>query len=422
MDSVQGKSSPGYPWNVASSAGYSTNAQLLAAERLTVKKHTVATILALLKLLDCEADDPEVDEARSLIAGFVKVFIKKEPHPMRKAKEGRWRIICSVSIISQLVERVFFAKQNYAEIGDWGNLPAKPGMGHTDEGLDVLTANIEDLHKRLGALCPPDARGFDMSCKGWMHRAEARLRARAYGYDPRGIVGQLFQLWFNILSEAVFVFSDGVTAQLSHPSIQFSGRYCTSSGNTWMRLLMITLCKHLNYHLERAESLGYLAQDVCEAAHPGGSQENVRHDYVAICWQALGYLALEEWDCPKPTPVEGMAMGDDAIEAWRRYLCPIYEGMGFEMKSYSPIQPGDAVAFCSTVFQDGDLTPYPENPGKLYARLLAHPKLVPELIEQFGYDMRHHPELSKYTHHLALLISEGVVDVGAPRDVDAWLA
>jgi mRNA-degrading endonuclease RelE of RelBE toxin-antitoxin system len=65
----------------------------------------------------------------------VRVFVKNELHSTKKVRQGRYRLIMSISVVDQLVDRVFSTEQNSEEIRHWKHIPSKPGMGLDDEGL-----------------------------------------------------------------------------------------------------------------------------------------------------------------------------------------------------------------------------------------------------------------------------------------------
>jgi len=111
-------SSPGVPLAV-----FGKNEQVLTSHGELVCRAVIARI-HLLASQDVPEDSYEIVEKR--MADPVRFFVKNEPHPMRKLINKRFRLIGSVSLVDQNVERLLFTEQNKAEIADYINTPSMP--------------------------------------------------------------------------------------------------------------------------------------------------------------------------------------------------------------------------------------------------------------------------------------------------------
>lgn len=222
-ESLDPKSSPGYPLMRLAK----TNGDLLKVAKATV----VALAVERLERLE-KADYGEMLglTAEQLVErGFcdpVRVFVKNELHSELKVAQGRMRLIMSISVVDQLVERVLNSAQNQSEIRVWEDIPSKPGLGLHDEGLASLEAQI----KKLGRPQSSDITGFDWCVSQWWLDFDAVARERLSG-DVSGM--HLKRAC--CLGLSVIVFSDGVMWAQTTRGVQKSGSYNTSSTNSRIR-------------------------------------------------------------------------------------------------------------------------------------------------------------------------------------------
>lgn len=217
---------------------YKSNKELLEGEGAEWLEAVVVERLSRLALAEDEVF--ERADSRELVArGLcdpIRLFVKNELHSLAKAKEGRFRLIMSVSVADQVCERVLTGKIQKAEISQWKDLPVKPGMGLNDAGLRELLTYMNGIEDPTGT----DISGFDWSVQSWMMEAVACLRTLQYGETPRGFGfgGVQYSMWERraaTLLSSIVVLSDGsVYAQLTK-AIQKSGSFGTSASNSWMR-------------------------------------------------------------------------------------------------------------------------------------------------------------------------------------------
>lgn len=267
-------------------------------------------------------------------AGFtdpVRVFVKNEPHPELKVKQGRLRIISSVSLVDQLVERVLMSNQNKAEIDNWSAIPSKPGLGLDDEGLRKI---YEYVQPWKGNKYEADISGWDFGLQLWEMLWEADTRA-----ELAGMVGTLYHkaLRSRVWCEAntLFMLSNGKLIAQTKPGKRCSGSYNTSAGNSRCRV-----------------GLGYIV---------GSTQI--------------------------------MAMGDDSVEEGAAEAKEQYEAMGHIVKTFAPSTNG--FEFCSTriYMKDGKVVGEPVNWSRTFFRLLYATEGHADRLAQFKYEMRHAPQL-----------------------------
>jgi len=218
--------SPGFPLGYK----FSTNRELL---EIMGEKYLVDLVLTRLRVIDetpWEAFETwtPTECVDAFLCDPIRVFVKNEVHSTKKVNEGRMRLIMSVSVVDQLVERVLNAKQNHAEAEFWEVLSSKPGMGLHDDGLLTLESNFKRMRVPTGT----DARGYDMGIPQWKLDSDATRRAESAGcFDEHSMWHKRARL----LGYAVFVLSSGHLFEQMVRAFQKSGSYNTSSSNSAMR-------------------------------------------------------------------------------------------------------------------------------------------------------------------------------------------
>jgi len=169
----------------------------------------------------------------------VRLFVKQEPHPKRKIEEGRFRLISSVSLVDQLVERLLFGPQNQLEIQHWRNIPSKPGMGLSlHEQAQSIWHELKSNHDRWPA-AEADISGFDWSVQDWELWSDIIIRIDLGNFGNR--LKKAATARFYCFMNSVFQLSDGRLISQDLPGIMKSGSYCTSSTNSRIRCLMAEL-------------------------------------------------------------------------------------------------------------------------------------------------------------------------------------
>jgi len=162
----------------------------------------------------------------------IRVFVKKEPHSAKKLEEGRVRLIMSVSIADQLVERLLSSELNQLEIASFHRLPVKPGMGFSTEKIDLVGAHFDKFERLVSS----DVSGWDWSVSASELRFDAERRVGAAGVSMDHPYARALLARSTCLSRSVIAFSDGEMLAQRWDGVQKSGSYNTSSGNSWIRV------------------------------------------------------------------------------------------------------------------------------------------------------------------------------------------
>lgn len=335
LKAVKRDSSPGVPWLSLAP----TNELLLAThEELVVR----ATVERLELLLAIEPHDLRKLSAEELVQqGYcdpVRVFVKQEPHTMQKVQGRRFRLICSVSIVDQLVERILAWRQNNHEIDNWESIPSKPGIGFTDEMCRSVWDQVNPLLSR-NLLVEMDMGSWDWTLQGWFLDADARMRVEL-GACPR--MARLILNRFRCIAMTVYCLSNGRMFAQVLPGGMLSGSYITSSTNSRARVLAA---------------------------------------------QIVG--------------ADAIAMGDDSLESWVEDAPAKYEKLGFIVRMHKRCNGSFEFCSQHYEAGTAYPVSWPKTFFRLLNQRTPGLEERAALLVQFITEMRHHPRLQEFTDWLS---------------------
>lgn len=285
MLDVNMQSSPGMPC----AAIQPLNSKLFASHTPLIAH---AAVERLKRLIEHRGELSPVELVKAGLCDPVRVFVKQEPHTKAKVNSRRFRLICSISVVDQIVERVLCAEQNNEEILLWGSLASCPGMGLTlDVQTDQLWDNVQEAAKHC-SITSSDLSSFDWTVQEFELKGDAESRIQLANAE-----GTLFAIALRnrtmCLCNKVFALSDGRLYAQLRPGVQASGSYTTSSTNSRVRV-------------------------------------------------AAGFYAGSDWV---------KAMGDDALEEYRAGALEAYKELGKIVKEYTIFNDNEPFEFCSHLFE-----------------------------------------------------------------------
>lgn len=328
LPSLNFKSSPGVPWH-----------NLGRTKGDVIERHSellIDAVLARLDVLgsDVFSQDAYYDNPVELVkigaVDPVRLFVKDEPHDVQKARMQRWRLISSVSVVDEIIERLLGSAQNNLEINNWTTCPSKPGMGLTDDkSIEALWSFLEPKLKNGEVACS-DVSGWDWTVKWWLWELEIRARIILSGAEPDSAFCRILSNRIWCLARSVLAHSDGKLVAQKIAGLMKSGSYFTSSSNSRMRVMLAII--------------------------------------VGSSW--------------------AMAMGDDAAEEVVEGAAERYRSYGFQLKSYEKC--GDSVEFCSHEFRDGRAIPL--NDAKMTYKYLSGDQ-DEYVYNQLCFELRNSPKL-----------------------------
>jgi hypothetical protein len=327
--------SPGYPW----ASEYATNRKL-------IEENYVEFVIAVVDMLELWRDTP-LEKVRAMdgrqhcasrLFDPCRVFVKDEPHPLRKFVTKKMRLVISVSATVSVAMGVLHQRQNDAEIRNHATCPSKPGMSTTQQGIAQIWDFVQDGCK-FGPVVSDDVAAWDWSVLLSLIDMEtdfAVLLQRCKGTQWENMI----RVAAYCLAASLLVLSDGRMFMLLQPGGVRSGGRKTASGNSHMRHLLSAMVQYLI----KSNSIGHFAA-------------------------AMGD------DC-----VERLS-GD--IETFRR----TYLQLGFTLTDLLGSSAGEPFEFCSHLFVDRE-TAIPTQWARSLYRLISKPY---DRVEYFAWldEMRH---------------------------------
>lgn len=281
-------------------------------DTLRAEVYRLATMMIEEDLSYCSAEDLLCK------TGIVyKLFVKGELHTREKILSKRQRLIFSSPLAMTLLERMWFAKQNQAEIAlanQGGNILSRPGTPFTHQGALDLEKQVEDFD--CESIVSTDQKGWDTRVTGWLMDADIERRAQLLIGDIESI-----SRWRRgaanlncIVKLKTVSFSDGHMVSQTAEGWWPSGSYRTSGTNSAMRVLIRRL--------------------------------------------AVGDL-------------NAITMGDDACEGQHPNLTQLYAEYGFVLKNATPVSSDD-FEFCSKHFRNGVVVPVDTSVRKMVLNVCLH--------------------------------------------------
>jgi len=228
-------SNPGYPWCKLGN----TNQEVVEGFREELIEDIMAKVVRML-VIDVE-ELTSVELVKKGIADVVRVFIKSEPHPREKIDTGRLRLICIFSLAMNTIGRLLFGPMNKLEVDLWRNGPERAscvGMGGSDDDLIKVWSMVERVG--FSEISSADVSGWDWT----VLYSELLLdkERRKQQLMPLGeLQERLIDGYYWCVAMKIFMLSDGTLVEQVVPGILPSGWYCTTSSNTYMRVMVTRL-------------------------------------------------------------------------------------------------------------------------------------------------------------------------------------
>lgn len=347
LDTLKKQASTGFPYaHIAKMNIDALNDDVLRVElqQLAIQRLEALSVMKPQAVEACLILDPSF-LVRHNLADQVRVFVKNEIHPKRKAIIGKWRNIASVSLVDRLVETFLVRNQDMAEIKGWREMSSKSGFGLTD----VDMSEISRFCVKNKLTVSSDASGWDSSVPRMLLMLDAERRVWLCDNPSEGWATALRNV-FIASAYRVLMTSDGRMYTRVVPGGQASGRKVTSSGNGAMRRALDVLV---------GRRLGVSTFSMCMGddcvTHFGGDAGSVARAKENYAREALNRT--------------GVVLTDVSEREGR-------------------------VEFCSHEFDLSTGLAYPVNPLKPLANLASKRVLVEfdQNYDQFLRTIRHHPD------------------------------
>lgn len=332
--SVKRESGPGHPWVRLGK----TKGEIMDKYGDMLAQATVDVLRKLGGAPRGTLPETPVELIRQEFSAPMRVFVKSEPHGEDKVRTGRLRLIIMVPVHLVLAEMLIFGTQNNEEISHWDEIPSKPGFGLSED--HQITKLWNEVKSRKETLAEADVSGFDFCLCEQFFLFDAERRVRLSGASPGSVFENVVYNMHHVMCRAVYTLSNGRMFQQLEPGVMKSGRYVTSSTNSFIRVMLA---------------------------------------------RAIG----SSW-C--------IAMGDDSLESLVPDAVEKYKRLGINIKFLREVnQHPLKFEFCSHVFSGGNA--WPSKPGKMLYNLLSQggtTRFKYQQFQQWYFEMRHHPDVDTW--------------------------
>lgn len=228
-------SSPGYPWLLQ----HTTNAAMFEVKDGEPSKAAVDRVWQVVS-----------DRLRTREVDPVRLFIKPEPHKLKKLNAKAYRLISSVSVIDQLLDALLFGEMNQKMIEQHLMVPGKVGWTPYVGGWKIMPAR---LNRSL------DKSAWDWSVNGWIAEMLLQFRKELMDRNQHSQAWEELAEWrYRALFESpVFVTSGGLYLRQREPGVIKSGCYNTIADNSVAQdLLHVRVCHEMDIEPEDLMSMG----------------------------------------------------------------------------------------------------------------------------------------------------------------------
>lgn len=205
----------------------STNAQIFGWNGLTNDPDRVSIVRAHVKL---RFDELLAGRAKS---DDIKVFVKQEPHKMKKIQDGTYRLISAVSLIDTFIDRILFAWIARAQLDSVGQTPCLVGWSPVRGGW----RSIQERYCGRAVVCL-DRSAWDWTVQGYLVDLWILFLENLAINPPKWWLDML-RLRFKLLFEDVwFKFEDGTRVKQGTRGVMKSGCYLTILLNSLSQSLL----------------------------------------------------------------------------------------------------------------------------------------------------------------------------------------
>lgn len=157
----------------------------------------------------------------------IKVFIKQEPHKVKKLREHRERLILAISMIDTMIDRILFGWFQHGLVRNHMKTPIAVGWTPMKGGYRAI---------KRGPKLMADKSMWDWTVT-WQARDMIEVIKRLHEPDPdwERLVDMRYDLLFK---HSVYQFPTGLMVRQTTEGVMKSGCLLTIAGNSVMQLLM----------------------------------------------------------------------------------------------------------------------------------------------------------------------------------------
>lgn len=187
-----------------------------------------------------------------LEADPIRLFIKAEPHKIKKLEKNRFRLISSVALVDQIIDHMLFDNMNDAMVKNWPTLPSKVGWSVMKGGWRAIP--------KTGKWIATDKSSWDWTVNIWymdlcleIRQALCRTKGPKLELWSELAAYRYRQLYFNPL----FITSGGLLLRQKNSGVQKSGCVNTITDNSLMQwILHARVCLEMGVEVAQIYAMG----------------------------------------------------------------------------------------------------------------------------------------------------------------------
>uniref|UniRef100_A0AB38ZJW1 RNA-directed RNA polymerase n=1 Tax=Crocidura shantungensis ribovirus 16 TaxID=3139536 RepID=A0AB38ZJW1_9VIRU len=158
----------------------------------------------------------------------IRLFVKPEWHKKSKIEEGRFRLIWSVSVVDQVIDKLLLGEYLESEVDNWLQHPSKVGWSYLKGGWKFVP-------KGVGT----DFSAWDITVQSWLLALLRDFYIAQHSDPPADWVFWVKRRFSELYgSGALLQLSDGTLLRQTFSGLQKSGCLYTLAGNSVMQVIL----------------------------------------------------------------------------------------------------------------------------------------------------------------------------------------
>lgn len=178
----------------------------------------------------------------------VRLFIKPEPHKIRKLENERYRLISSVSVVDQIIDHMLFGEMNKQLIANWSRVPNKAGWSPVGGGW---------RHMPREKWLAIDKSGWDWSVHIWYFEMSLALREMLCENVTDQWKALAKYRYESLFLHPTYITTGGLVMRQKNPGVMKSGCVNTIADNSIMQwMLHCRVCNQMGIEVGELWSMG----------------------------------------------------------------------------------------------------------------------------------------------------------------------
>nr|AWA82270.1 putative RNA-dependent RNA polymerase [Tama virus] len=160
----------------------------------------------------------------------IRLFIKSEPHKLKKLEDGRYRLISSVSVVDQIIDHMLFGTFNEKVVENWPYVPSKVGWSPYLGGWRSIPFS--------GNWLALDKQSWDWTLQPWMIELVLEARFKLCTNVTEEWLDLATWRYKELFVNPVFITSGGFLFRQVNPGVMKSGCVNTIIDNSICQVIL----------------------------------------------------------------------------------------------------------------------------------------------------------------------------------------